>query len=116
MLAVRLLQQLLDRCLNAVPVSLQAMQAPDLQVADYLQHLQGGHFLGHTPPEPLTAVHELLTAKADAWRSKLKQNQLTHQIRTGQQHGNGADSDSDIDINGHAEGEWHNVKLKQAPA
>ena len=62
-----------------MPAPQQALRLSDGEIAAYLQHLEGGIFLGNKPPEPLTAVHELLTAKADAWRTHLLAQQQEQQ-------------------------------------
>lgn len=59
--------------------ALQALLLTDDELADYLQHLQGGIYFGNTPPETLSAAHELLTTKADFWRAELH-------FRTSKQH------------------------------
>ena len=48
----------------------QAERLTDGELAAYLDHLEGGMFCGNTPPEPLAAVHQLLAAKAQGWRSR----------------------------------------------
>lgn len=52
-----------------VVAALQAARLTDQEVLEYLQHLQGGILSGNKPPDPLAAVQELLTIKADAWKS-----------------------------------------------
>lgn len=57
----------------------QAAKLSGGELSAYLRHLEGGIFLGNTPPEGLGASYELLRTKADAWHTHAQQEQQPRQ-------------------------------------